>query len=209
MSATIRPYRPGDEEGAYHVCLKTGDSGRDGTPYYQDDPDSLGRIYVGPYLKFEPTLSWILEDEQGIAGYCLAALDSRKFYQQYDQQWRPELCEQFPDPTGDSADWTRLEQIYHLYHHPDYDCPEPYEKYPSHLHIDLLPRVQGQGFGRRMIEQQLAALEAAGSPGVHLGLGIANDRAYKFYQAVGFQELERDDDSIYMGKPLGSSQPSP
>lgn len=202
MNAMIRPYRPGDEAGAYHVCLKTGDSGRDGTPYYQEDPDALGRIYVGPYLKFEPKFAWIVEDEQGVAGYCLAALDSRKFYEQYDKQWRPELCEQFPEPTGDRDNWSRVEQIYHLYHHPDYECPEPYAEYPSHLHIDLLPRMQGQGIGRRMIEQQLESLGEAGSPGVHLGLGISNERAYKFYEAVGFEELQRDEDAIYMAKKL-------
>ena len=43
----IRPARPVDEPGAYHVCLKTGNHGQDGEPFYQEDPDALGRIYVG------------------------------------------------------------------------------------------------------------------------------------------------------------------
>jgi hypothetical protein len=43
-------------------------------------------------------------------------------------------------------------KIYHDYHHPDVYCPEPYELYPSHLHIDLLPRAQGRGWGRRMMD---------------------------------------------------------
>lgn len=52
---TIRPAQPGDESGAYYVCLKTGDHGQDGEPYYGDDPDALGRIYVGPYLRSNPS----------------------------------------------------------------------------------------------------------------------------------------------------------
>ena len=47
-------------------------------------PDALGRIFVGPYLAFEPELSLILEDEEGICGYALGAFDSRAFYARYD-----------------------------------------------------------------------------------------------------------------------------
>ena len=54
-----------------------------------------------------------------------------------------------------------MQQVHHSYHHPDYFCPEPYEAYPSHLHIDLLPRAQGRGYGRRMIEQIMETLRAA------------------------------------------------
>ena len=89
---TIRNVRPGDEPGAYHVCLKTGDFGNDGEPFFAADPDALGRIFVGPYLAFAPELGRILEDGQGICGYALGALDSRAFYARYEADWRPRLC---------------------------------------------------------------------------------------------------------------------
>lgn len=199
----IRQARPGDERGAYQVCLGTGDHGRDGEPFYRDDPDALGRIFVGPYLAFEPELSLILEDDAGICGYALGALDSRSFYKRYETEWRPNLCARFPAPRGDCRHWTRLDQVYDAYHHPDYYCPDPYDAYPSHLHIDLLPRAQGRGYGRRMIERLLHALRDRGSPGVHLGLSELNTRAFAFYGHLGFRELTRtgndDDRVIYMG----------
>lgn len=202
----IRPARSGDEPGAYHVCLKTGNYGEDGEPFYREDPDALGRIFVGPYLAFEPEFSLILEDEQGICGYALAAPDSRAFYARYEREWRPRLCAQFPDPGGDPATWTRLQQVYHAYHHPDYFCPEPYAVYPAHLHIDLLPRAQGRGYGRRMIEALLDRLRARGVPGVHLGVSVHNPRAGGFYARLGFRELTRvgtgPDACIYMGRAL-------
>jgi ribosomal protein S18 acetylase RimI-like enzyme len=203
----IRSSRAGDEVGAYHVCLKTGDHGADGEPFYAEDPDALGRMFVGPYLAFEPELSLILEDDQGICGYALGAFDSRAFYARYDAEWRPDLCARFPDPLGDPRRWTRLQRIYHSYHHPDYFCPEPYDLYPSHLHIDLLPRAQGRGYGRRMIEELVADLRRRASPGVHLGLSTLNRRAFGFYQRLGFLELMRvgsvDDGCVYMGKRMG------
>jgi ribosomal protein S18 acetylase RimI-like enzyme len=200
----IRPARPADESAAYYVCLKTGNYGQDGEPFYQEDPDALGRIFVGPYLAFEPELSLLLEDGQGVCGYALGAFDSKKFYDRYEVQWRPGLCARFPAPEGDPSTWTRVQQVYDWYHHPDYFCPEPYEAYPSHLHIDLLPRAQGHGYGRRMLEQVMQALRERGSPGAHLGLSMVNSRAFGFYQRLGFSELIRMGSgtagSIYMGK---------
>jgi GNAT superfamily N-acetyltransferase len=202
----LRAARPGDEPGAYHVCLKTGDFGRDGETFYREDPDALGRIFVGPYLAFEPGLSLILEDGLGVCGYALGAFDSHEFYARYEAEWRPKLCAQFPEPQGDSAQWTRVQQAHSWYHHPDYYCPEPYETYPSHLHIDLLPRAQGRGLGRRMLEKVMSTLRSRGSPGAHLGVSLLNERAFGFYQCLGFQELIRvgsgKDGCIYMGKSL-------
>jgi ribosomal protein S18 acetylase RimI-like enzyme len=203
---TIRPARPGDEPGAYYVCLKTGDYGKDGEPFYHEDPDALGRIFVGPYLAYEPELSLIMEDEQGICGYALGAFDSRVFYARYETEWRPALCARFPAPQGDPSQWTRVQQVYHWYHHPDYFCPEPYQAYPSHLHIDLLVRAQGRGYGRRMIEQLMGNLRRRGSPGAHLGVSVVNTPAIGFYERLGFRELIRvgsgNDGCLYMGKRL-------
>src|SRR5512145_723001 len=108
---TIRPAGPGDQAGAYYVCLKTGDFGNDGEPYFREDPDALGRIFVGPYLAFEPGLSFILEDEQGICGYALGAFSSRSFFARYEAEWRRDLCARFPNPQGPQSEWTRLQAV--------------------------------------------------------------------------------------------------
>jgi GNAT superfamily N-acetyltransferase len=206
MNFRIRLARPGDEPGAYYVCLKTGNYGQDGEPFYKEDPDALGRIFVGPYLAFEPDLSLILEDAEGICGYALAALDSHLFYERYEKKWRPKLCAQFPAPVGDPGMWSRVQQAYHWYHHPDYFCPEPYDAYPSHMHIDLLSRAQGKGFGRKMMEQLMQLLRERGSPGAHLGVSAVNEKGLAFYKRLGFKELIRvgsgAEGVIYMGRPL-------
>ena len=132
-----------------------------------------------------------MEDDEGVCGYCLAALDSRAFYARYDRQWRPRLCEQFPRPSGDPANWTRAETVHSWYHQPEYFCPEPYEAYPSHMHIDLLERARGQGVGRRMMEQLMDELRRRGSPGAHLAVSVLNTPALGFYRRLGFHELAR------------------
>jgi ribosomal protein S18 acetylase RimI-like enzyme len=203
---TIRSARPGDGPGAYYVCLKTGNYGKDGEPFYREDPDALGRIFVGPYLAYEPELSLILEDQEGICGYALGAFDSRAFFARYEAEWRPGLCARFPEPSGDPTQWSRAQQVHSWYHHPDYFMPEPYDNYPSHLHIDLLERARARGYGRRMLEEVMRQLRQRGSPGAHLGVSTLNTPAFGFYQRLGFRELIRvgsgNDGCIYMGKSL-------
>lgn len=203
-AAHLRPARPADSAALYAICLRTGDTGRDATVFYREDPDALGRIFTEPYLRFEPELATVLEDADGVCGYVLGARDSRAFYARYEAEWRPGLAARFPAPGGDPAGWTRVQQIHHLYHHPDYTCPEPYAAYPSHLHIDLLPRAQGRGWGRRMLEATLARLAESGSPGAHLGVGVGNVPALGFYARLGFRELLRTggpaDGCVYLGR---------
>lgn len=199
---TIRPARADDESAAYRVCLETGNDGRDGTPYYRDDPDALPRIFVGPYFAFAPDLAWVVEDEEGVCGYSFATADSDAFYDRYEREWRPELAVRFPAPTGAPATWTRAQQIHHLYHHPDHLIPGPPGHYPAHVHIDLLPRAQGRGLGKTMMGILLDELRRRGLPGVHLGVGTINTGAQAFYRKLGFAELCRvggADGCTYMG----------
>ncbi len=193
-----------DQSAAYYVCLKTGDHGNDGEAYYREDPEALGRIFVGPYLAFAPEFSLILEDDMGVCGYAFGALDSRQFYEHYEKHWRPELCVRFPMPQGDPQNWTRVQTVYSWYHQPNYYCPEAYEQYPSHLHIDLLERARGAGFGRKMMELVMDKLRKRGSPGAHLGVSPQNIPAIGFYEKLGFHELARvgnaSDGCVYLGK---------
>ena len=117
----------------------------------------------------------------------------------------------FPAPTGAPATWTRAQQIHHLYHHPDHLIPGPPGHYPAHVHIDLLPRAQGRGLGKKMMGMILGELRRRGLPGVHLGVGADNSRAQAFYRKLGFTELCRvggTDGCMYMGLRLDASPAS-
>src|SRR6266513_2206432 len=93
----IRHCEPRDEAAVYEVCLRTGDNGNDATRFF-DDPKALGHIFVGPYMKLEPELALVLEDLRGVCGYVLGALDSKKFYDAYLNQWLPGILSQHPEP---------------------------------------------------------------------------------------------------------------
>ena len=185
----IRRYRPGDLGDLYQICLQTGDGGGDATGLLRD-PDLLGHVYAAPYGLFEPSLAFVAEDQAGVGGYCLGALDSRELEQRMELQWWPPLRRRYGDPhLADRDRWTRDEQLAYLIHHPWRTDDELMADFPSHLHIDLLPRLQGHGTGRRLLGMQLAALRERRSRGVHLHVNAQNRRALGFYRHLGFTEL--------------------
>ena len=189
----LRGYRPGDLRDLYRICLETGDRGADATAQFRD-PDLLGHVYAAPYGVLEPSLAFVAEDRAGVGGYCLGALDSRAFEQRAEAAWWPPLRQRYAEPDAARREqWTRDEQVAYLIHHPGRTDDELLAEFPSHLHIDLLPGIQGGGNGRRLMDLQLAALRERGSRGVHLNVNAANLRALGFYHHLGFTELRGGD----------------
>ena len=188
-----------DLPGAYRVCLLTGDAGRDASAIYRN-PELLGHVFVGPYIVGQPDLALVVADEAGIAGYALAAADTRAFERWAEEEWWPPLREQYPL----NADGSPESELIELLHRSPFAGDSVVVTFPAHLHIDLLERVRGHGHGRLMIERLLDELRRRGSSGVHLDVDIANANAIAFYRHLGFDEVERSHDAIVMGLRLGT-----
>jgi ribosomal protein S18 acetylase RimI-like enzyme len=210
--AVIRPARPDDRGALYAVCLATGRDGEDASASFRD-PDLLGHRYVGPYLDLEPDLAFTLADDVGPCGYALGAGDSVDFYRRMVDDWLPALRPRLRAPPPPGAAQTDDERLLAELHAPTIVLPRDLAAYPAHLHIDLLPRTQGQGYGRRMMRTLLDALAARGAVGVHLGVSPANVRAQGFYRALGFGTLAAEPEHpgvVVMGRPLARAEaPSP
>ena len=199
---TIRPARESDRDALYSICLETGDSGEDATGLYAD-PLILGHVYAGPYLSYAPDFAFVLEDAEGVGGYVIGTPDSRAFEATLEREWWPKLRAQYPDPAAIPRESrTPDERIMAVIHDHTRKTSDVYYAYPAHLHIDLLPRMQGGGNGRALMERLFTALRDAGVPGVHLGVGGRNTRAQGFYQHLGFRELERSNGGITLGYTL-------
>jgi ribosomal protein S18 acetylase RimI-like enzyme len=191
---TIRGATLQDLPGTYRVCLLTGDAGRDATWRFRN-PELLGHVFVGPYVVGQPDLAAVVADGDGVAGYCLAAVDTRAFERWTEDHWWPTLREQYPPRADGSPEAEFIRRI----HAPRLAADDLLDDYPSHLHIDLLDRVRGRGNGRLLVERVLATLRAGGSSGVHLDVASGNGNAIAFYRHLGFDEVGRTPDSILMG----------
>ncbi|WP_426623105.1 GNAT family N-acetyltransferase [Leifsonia sp. McL0607] len=182
---SIRPYRPTDRDDVYDVCVRTGAAGADATGLYSDDA-LLPDIFAGPYLAYQPDLAFVVDTGERVAGYIIAVENSRAFARWYDDNWLPRFRTAHPLDSAPNAD---ERQVIGWGLDPRSSIVPEVDRFPAHLHIDLLPELQRQGFGRRLIDRLLAALHERGVPGVFLRVSSANASALAFYRRLGFREL--------------------
>lgn len=183
----IRSFRPGDEPALAEICLKTADAGADATGVLDDDA-VWAEIFVLPYAHRHPEYVFVVEtDDSRVAGYVVGVPDTRAFEDWFHDAWWPENGARWPLP---KAPRSRQDGIL-TYAYGRRGGAEPYgDAYPAHLHIDLLPELQGQGWGRRLIETLADALRADGVEGLHLTASSDNAGALAFYDRIGFTRLE-------------------
>ncbi len=198
MTFNIRPYHPADLTALYRVCLQTGDHGADATHLFQD-PELLGHFFVAPYVVLQPELAFVLTENGRPCGYVLGTSHSTTFYTRCEREWFPPLRERYPLPAADDqspdAQMIRLIHEGHL-------VEDGTEAYPAHLHIDLLPVGQGQGWGRKMMETFLGRLRDMKVTAVHLQVSKENSPAIGFYTRMGFHEVIEYTGAYVLGKTL-------
>jgi ribosomal protein S18 acetylase RimI-like enzyme len=192
----LRPATPQDHAALVEICILTGHHGQDARQAYSD-PGLLAEIHLLPYAVLEPRWYWALEDDDGLAGYIVGTPDTRTFARRAAAQCWPPLRLAHPLPaTDDTSPQARLLRALHA---------GPTEltfldSHPAHLHIDLLPRAQGHGWGSRLIAVFVQALQAHGVPGLHLGVSALNPGAIAFYRRQQFELLQETDWGLWMGR---------
>ncbi|MDR2798699.1 MAG: GNAT family N-acetyltransferase, partial [Treponema sp.] len=95
------------------------------------------------------------------------------------------------------------QHVVSLLHRPLYssDPASPWwSSYPAHLHIDILPAIQGQGVGKALMHILSEALDRRGCPGVHLGVSKANTRVRAFYCKRGVLDVRGTGTGPYAGE---------
>jgi ribosomal protein S18 acetylase RimI-like enzyme len=181
------------------ICLETGDSGKDATHLHKL-PELVGDIYVAPYVIHEPDFAYVLLAENKVVGYLLGVLDTKSFEKTLVEKYWPIAKAKYEQINFEitPSDQELLAELSKQ----GFSNEELTEKYPSHLHIDIVESHQSAGFGKSMIAFLLSELKQAGSSGVHLHMSASNDRARVFYKKFGFVEVVENANECIMGLPL-------
>lgn len=195
--AIIRLAQPRDEPALYRICLETAHAGTDATALYSD-PHYPGQRFVVPYARFASPFAFVLESKGEVLGYVVAAPDTVAFEAELEQHWWPALQDKYRDRIAQARlDSKVLDSI----RQPEPAAQALTSSWPAHLHINLLPVAQKGGWGRKLIETELAALRHAGVSGVYLGVSLQNESVCEFYQRLGFAHVLRSN-AIYMAQLL-------
>ncbi|KAL5508225.1 hypothetical protein ACEPAH_5844 [Sanghuangporus vaninii] len=213
----IRPVQPSDAPALSRICLLTGDAGKSAEGLHSI-PELIGLFYACPYVSLPHTGGFVLArrrpldppdsdtrgeqerhiSEEDVLGYTLFAYDTRAFEEAAERDWFPPLRAKYPKPVGGAWETVYDRQLtdadkryIKLLHSPDRAPKACIAFSPAHLHIDILPEAQRQGWGRRLIESAVRYLRDEKSlSGVWLGMDPRNVDAARFYERLGFQSIE-------------------
>jgi ribosomal protein S18 acetylase RimI-like enzyme len=200
----IRLFESKDIEALYAISLGTGLAGGDASSLYADRK-LMGHIYSAPYAVLEPALCLVTEDEEGVAGFAVGAVDTRSWEDRLEAEWWPSLRRQYAAPDeARMAEWTPDQRRIGMIHDPARTPAAVVGRYPSHLHMNLLPRLQRRGIGRRLFESWLSLAAGRGAEALHVGVNRANGRAVRFWRKLDFVELAFEGASegrtVWMGR---------
>lgn len=180
----IRPYRAGDFDDVRSICQKT-DSG-----FAPAQRETLWCLYCDYYIEQEPQNTLLLaNDADRAVGYLLLAANWARYRQVYAKKYLPRL--KVLDKDRAKKRELDLDEL-----------PKLRAEYPAHLHINILPGCQGQGWGARLMDAGCQLLRQAGCPGLMLGVDTDNPGAIRFYERYGFAVLQRFPDKILYGLKL-------
>jgi len=184
--ATVRPYEEKDKEHVREICLLTG-------PANAHEPKQRAMLlacFCDYYVEQEPGNCFVLADDNDNAmGYIFCAEN----FDRYNHTFRKEYIARSRQGgmfNGVYAWFTTIPQHYYA------------KKYPAHLHIDILPDYQRQGWGSVMMDTLTNHLRAKKVPAVMLVCGAGNQKGINFYKKYGFAVIRNIFGFVAMGLDL-------
>ncbi|PTB69167.1 hypothetical protein BBK36DRAFT_48973 [Trichoderma citrinoviride] len=207
--AFIRQYKPSDFDGMAHICRETLNPalassvpGRRLAPY----------VWTHQYTHLSPSTCFVLDDGAGRpVGYCIGCPDIPAFVAAYDS-YTTEVLDNSPDVTrpqdleakeplflaDGSVNEVVLERLAYNPHLLLVDGNDDLlAEYKATMHIDLLPEVQGKGWGRKLIEAFVGSVrhvkmaDGSESRGIWIGVAGDNGKVVPFYEKLGFRIKKR------------------
>lgn len=184
----LRPVLPRDTDHLYAISLATGAAGGDASHLYRDGR-MIGHIYSAPYATLSPETGFVVEDDGGVAGYIVGTFDTRAFEARLENEWWPALRAVYVSPAGDPEGWDADQRRAFMFHHPIPAPVEVVDRFPAHLHMNLLARIQGKGVGTSLLDRWVSSARAAGVNGIHIAVNATNDAGLRFWEARRFARL--------------------
>src|SRR5690625_3980414 len=154
----LRPYYRADYDAVIDICRRTGAGGQDATDRLQH-PELMGLVWAAPYVIFEPEHALVIADDAAqVVGYALGTGNTVAFEDRLAARWWPQLQKDYPRQLADAAPTGFLDAaLSRRIHNAPRTSQELTDKWPAHVHIDLLPVVQGQGMGRKTMTALLTS----------------------------------------------------
>lgn len=191
----IRKSRINDIEQLSKISLSTAIAGEDGSKYFYNK-SLVSEYYCEPYVLHDRESCFVVEEGNNCCGYIVGTKNSYDFYRWFNREWLVKLREKYKN----AVFLSEHEEIIFKILSNDVKALDYFDKYPAHLHINILKSMQGKSVGKKLMSAFLDKLVADKIRGVHLGVDIKNKKAIGFYDHMGFSIIQENDWGYVMGK---------
>lgn len=206
MTIAIRPYEPRDRAAVREICRVTAYGGVGGGTEGIVEPGLFVDLMTRAWTDFAAGPLWVAEERERVVGFLAGGLDARRFRRV--QVWRVvpaavlrslgagllarrELWRLAAGLPGFLAGFLAAGRRAGNAAAAAEDSAEAVDRYPGHLHVNLLAGARGRAVGRRLVEGFLAEARRQGVPGVHAVVYASNEGGRRFFERLGFHPLRR------------------
>ncbi len=196
----IRPLDPHkDKQYVRHIACETAFMGRP-LEHFMDGRKIFADLMTNYYLYYEPESCFVAEDKERskVVGYLLGTKDTNR-------ERRISHLFIYPKVVGKLLTFRYSfgqKTIIHAFralrsYILDENLRPPVDKYPAHLHINLLARYRRMGIGTQLMDAFIRYLISCRAKGVHLITTSNNSGAISFYEKYGFNIYRRVETSLW------------
>ncbi|MBV9080032.1 MAG: GNAT family N-acetyltransferase [Elusimicrobia bacterium] len=186
---SVRPYQKADEPAVRRICVDTARLGATRPAEWL-----FSSYWTMYYTRFELESAWVAADAGGeLAGYltgCLDTLRYRRVMKRAVLPWLAIKCTLLGTWALPASRLFLLNRIA-AWSRPEEDPEGLLEKFPAHLHVNLLSPARRQGIGGALIGSFVECATRAGVPGIHLETLEENREACRFFERQGFTLFAR------------------
>lgn len=169
------------------IACETGFMGEPADWYWRDRV-SFADAWTGYYTEQEPESAFVAVEGDVVVGYLVGCVDTALAPSPAVAITRLMLRRQLLLRPGTAGFfWRSIRDTLRDRGVPSGELSDL--RWPSHLHINLLPAARGRGAGRGLALAWLDRLRHLGSPGCHLGTLAENTAAIRFFQSQGFERF--------------------
>ena len=191
----MRPFQPTDRSSLLTIGSDTAFFGAP-IERYLDDRHAFEDCFYAYYTDYEPQHSWIAvlknsENEEQAAGFLTGCIDSQRQQQVMRQKILPGVVVKWlrGGYHSGSKTWRYTWCILLAALRGEFPTVDE-QRYPAHLHINLIPSARGRGLGTALMQAYLEQLRTLRIPGVHLNTTSMNHAAIRLYERCGFRLLD-------------------
>jgi ribosomal protein S18 acetylase RimI-like enzyme len=182
----IRKFVKADKKAIQDIAYLTGYMGESAEQFWPHK-QSFAEIWTSYYIDHEPDSLYVAIKDNSVVGYLTGCLNtalspkSEDIFQsaimKYGLLFRPgtasflwrAMLDAIMDKRSAKSDFID-------------------ERWPAHLHINLIPLARGTGLGAALMQSWLEQLRQARSPGCRLSTLVENTRAVSFFEKMGFKK---------------------